>query len=102
MQAIVCRLLIRASRNKSKETLDAHHRSGFAQGRRRRNDQQDALGRALAVTEYANEGKSADEIRGLWQWVWSRLMSLTPQNARAALQTAAWPTNEQAELRTAG
>ena len=67
-----------------------------------RNDQQDALGKGLAVTEYAREGKSADEIRGLWQWVWSRLMSLTPQNAQAALQTAAWPTNEQTELRAAG
>jgi hypothetical protein len=102
MPAIVCRLLIRASRNTSKETLDAHHRSGFAQGRRRRNDQQDALGRGLAVTEYANEGKSADEIRGLWQWVWSRLTSLSPQEAQAEVQAAAWPANEQTELRAAG
>ena len=44
-----------------------------------RNDQQDALGEGLAVTEYARGGKSADEISGLWQWVWSRLTSLTPR-----------------------
>ena len=67
-----------------------------------RNDQQDALGKGLAVTEYANEGKSADEIRGLWQWVWSRLTSLKPQAAQAAEQTAAWSANEQTELRAAG
>jgi chromosome partitioning protein len=39
-----------------------------------RNDQQDALGAGLAVTEYALDGKSADEIRGLWQWVSKKLM----------------------------
>ncbi len=38
-----------------------------------RNDQQDALGAGLAVTEYALDGKSADEIRGLWLWVWNKL-----------------------------
>ena len=38
-----------------------------------RNDQQDALGAGLAVTEYALDGKSAAEIRGLWRWVWTRL-----------------------------
>jgi chromosome partitioning protein len=38
-----------------------------------RNDQQDALGAGLAVTEYALEGKSAAEIRSLWQWVWKKL-----------------------------
>jgi chromosome partitioning protein len=38
-----------------------------------RNDHQDALSAGLAVTEYAPAGKSADEIRGLWQWVESRL-----------------------------
>jgi chromosome partitioning protein len=38
-----------------------------------RNDHQDALGAGLAVTEYAPSGKSADEIRGLWQWVESKL-----------------------------
>src|SRR5205814_9735764 len=38
-----------------------------------RNDHQDALGAGLAVTEYAPAGKSAEEIRGLWRWVESRL-----------------------------
>ncbi|MDB5575804.1 MAG: putative ParA family partition protein, partial [Bradyrhizobium sp.] len=38
-----------------------------------RNDHQDALGLGLAVIEYAPSGKSADEIRGLWQWVETRL-----------------------------
>ena len=34
-----------------------------------RNDHQDALSAGLAVSEYAPASKSADEIRGLWQWV---------------------------------
>jgi chromosome partitioning protein len=38
-----------------------------------RNDHQDALSAGLAVTEYAPAGKSADEIRNLWQWVATRL-----------------------------
>jgi chromosome partitioning protein len=38
-----------------------------------RNDHQDALGAGLAVSEYAPAGKSADEIRGLWQWVEAKL-----------------------------
>jgi chromosome partitioning protein len=38
-----------------------------------RNDHQDALGLGLAVVEYAPASKSADEIRGLWQWVETRL-----------------------------
>jgi chromosome partitioning protein len=38
-----------------------------------RNDHQDALGAGLAVTEYAPTGKSADEVRGLWQWVEAKL-----------------------------
>jgi chromosome partitioning protein len=38
-----------------------------------RNDHQDALGAGLAVTEYAPSGKSADEVRGLWQWVEAKL-----------------------------
>src|ERR1700733_9052251 len=43
-----------------------------------RNDQQDALGAGLAVTEYALDGKSAAEIRGLWRWVWTRLTAGPP------------------------
>jgi chromosome partitioning protein len=38
-----------------------------------RNDHQDALSAGLAVGEYAPGSKSADEIRGLWQWVEARL-----------------------------
>jgi chromosome partitioning protein len=38
-----------------------------------RNDQQDALGAGLSVIEYADCGKSADEIRGLWQWIWRKM-----------------------------
>ncbi|MGO8909301.1 MAG: AAA family ATPase [Bradyrhizobium sp.] len=38
-----------------------------------RNDHQDALSAGLAVSEYAPAGKSADEIRGLWQWVAAKL-----------------------------
>jgi chromosome partitioning protein len=38
-----------------------------------RNDHQDALSAGLAVNEYAPAGKSADEVRGLWQWVETKL-----------------------------
>jgi len=38
-----------------------------------RNDHQDALSAGLAVSEYAPNGKSAEEIRGLWNWVEARL-----------------------------
>ena len=38
-----------------------------------RNDHQDALGLGLAVVEYAPSGKSADEVRALWQWVETKL-----------------------------
>jgi chromosome partitioning protein len=38
-----------------------------------RNDHQDALSAGLAVGEYAPAGKSADEIRGLWRWIETRL-----------------------------
>ena len=38
-----------------------------------RNDHQDALSAGLAVSEFAPSGKSADEIRGLWQWLEARL-----------------------------
>lgn len=38
-----------------------------------RNDHQDALSAGLAVCEYAPGGKSAEEIRALWQWVEARL-----------------------------
>jgi chromosome partitioning protein len=40
-----------------------------------RNDYQDALSAGLAVCEFAPGGKSAEEVRALWQWVESRLGS---------------------------
>jgi chromosome partitioning protein len=54
-----------------------------------RNDHQDALGAGLAVTEYALNGKSADEMRGLWRWVSKKL-------------AVGSPAFEQPELRAAG
>ncbi len=36
-------------------------------------DHQDALGAGLGVTEYNTTGRSADEIRMLWQWISARL-----------------------------
>jgi chromosome partitioning protein len=38
-----------------------------------RNDHQDSLASGLAVSELAPNGKSADEIRGLWRWIETRL-----------------------------
>jgi chromosome partitioning protein len=38
-----------------------------------RNDHQDALSAGLAVSELSPEGKSAEEIRGLWQWIEAKL-----------------------------
>jgi chromosome partitioning protein len=38
-----------------------------------RNDHQDALGAGLGVTEFAPDGKAADEIRALWAWVKKRM-----------------------------
>ena len=43
-----------------------------------RNDHQDALGKGLAVTEFAPAGRSAEEMRCLWQWVERRLVSVAP------------------------
>ena len=41
-----------------------------------RNDYQDALSAGLAVCEYAPDGKSAQEVRTLWQWVEQRLSDM--------------------------
>jgi chromosome partitioning protein len=49
-----------------------------------RNDHQDALSAGLAVTELAPEGKSAEEIRGLWQWIETKL-NIGEQNALQAV-----------------
>lgn len=38
-----------------------------------RNDHQDSLASGLAVSEFAPNGKSTEEVRSLWQWVETRL-----------------------------
>lgn len=38
-----------------------------------RNDHQDAVSAGLSVCEYAPDGKSAEEIRALWQWICARM-----------------------------
>jgi chromosome partitioning protein len=38
-----------------------------------RNAHQDALGAGYGVTEFAPNGKAAQEIRGLWRWIWQTL-----------------------------
>jgi chromosome partitioning protein len=54
-----------------------------------RNDQQDALGIGLGVTEYAPRGKSAEEIRGLWRWICARLSCALQPGAEASAYTHA-------------
>ena len=38
-----------------------------------RNDHQDSLASGLAVNEFAPNGKSTEEVRGLWRWIETRL-----------------------------
>ncbi|TPQ28304.1 chromosome partitioning protein ParA [Bradyrhizobium guangdongense] len=38
-----------------------------------RNDHQDSLAAGLSVSEFAPNGKSTEEIRGLWRWIANRL-----------------------------
>ncbi len=56
-----------------------------------RNDHQDALNAGLAVSEYAPASKSADEIRGLWQWVEARLGIGTALQEEQIVQLSASP-----------
>ena len=42
-----------------------------------RADHQDAYAAGQGVTEYAAEGKAADEVRALWQWVDKRMKGKT-------------------------
>jgi chromosome partitioning protein len=51
-----------------------------------RNDHQDALSAGLAVTEYAPTGKSANEVRGLWQWVETRLNAVEVNSVAIAAE----------------
>jgi chromosome partitioning protein len=52
-----------------------------------RNDHQDALAAGLAVSEYAPTGKSAGEIRELWQWTEAKLNGRTATAEVADEQT---------------
>jgi chromosome partitioning protein len=58
-----------------------------------RNDHQDALGLGLAVSEYAATGKSADEIRGLWQWVEAKLSPVVHTDAPPIVNNLAASTD---------
>lgn len=46
-----------------------------------RNDHQDALAAGLTAVEYAPEGKAADEIRRLWEWIETRLNGKSRRSA---------------------
>ncbi|SDG93882.1 chromosome partitioning protein [Bradyrhizobium sp. Rc2d] len=55
-----------------------------------RNDHQDSLANGLAVSEFAPNGKSADEIRGLWHWIETRLeLSATTHLLASQMMSAA-------------
>jgi chromosome partitioning protein len=51
-------------------------------------DHQDALGAGFAVTEYAPDGKAAEEILGLWSWVATKLAEEASGHDRAAFKKA--------------
>ena len=53
-----------------------------------RNDHQDALGAGLGVTEFGPDGKAAEEIRALWQWVWKKLTAETIDGEQTGIKAA--------------
>ena len=53
-----------------------------------RNDHQDALGAGLGVTEYAPEGKAAEEMQALWCWVRNKLFEGSAGHEQDAKQAA--------------
>jgi chromosome partitioning protein len=53
-----------------------------------RNDHQDALGAGLGVTEFAPDGKAAEEIRDLWRWVWKKLTARSFGHVQAPIRAA--------------
>ena len=53
-----------------------------------RNDHQDALGAGFGVTEFAPDGKAAQEIHDLWQWVWKKLTVESTDHGRAPIRAA--------------
>ncbi|HEY5065292.1 MAG TPA: ParA family protein [Xanthobacteraceae bacterium] len=65
-----------------------------------RSDHQDGLGLGLTVTELAGDGKSAAEIRGLWQWVTARLDSLSAQHVETVVPAIAAPAMMQDDVRS--
>ncbi len=55
-----------------------------------RNDHQDALGAGLGVTEYDSRGQAAEEVRGLWRWVWQSLTMESFDHGPTAFSEAGW------------
>jgi chromosome partitioning protein len=53
-----------------------------------RNDQQDALGAGLGVTEFVQEGRAAEEVRELWRWVLKKLVEGPLDHERHATKAA--------------
>jgi chromosome partitioning protein len=53
-----------------------------------RNDHQDALGTGLGVTEFASQGKAAEEIRALWRWVSQQIMSESVDHGQSEIKAA--------------
>jgi chromosome partitioning protein len=53
-----------------------------------RNDHQDALGAGLAASEFAPEGKAAEEVRALWAWVKRKLENGSVDSELAPLRAA--------------
>lgn len=53
-----------------------------------RNDHQDALGVGLGVTEYDSLGKAAEEVRGLWRWVWNALTTESSDHGPSTIRAA--------------
>jgi chromosome partitioning protein len=53
-----------------------------------RNDHQDALGAGLGVTEFAQMGKAAEEIRALWGWVLKQLVGESSGHEPTVLKAA--------------
>jgi len=51
-----------------------------------RNDHQDALGSGFGVTEFASDGKAAQEIRELWRWVAQAAIAETNDRRRAPIR----------------
>jgi chromosome partitioning protein len=54
-------------------------------------DFQDAMAAGLGVTEYASDGKSAQEVEALWAWIRDRLAQNRGETGVAAEQTLTEP-----------